>query len=70
MKPISKKVLMGVIEEMPSFSWGAAELDELTRPKFGIITGFQNLLDDIEHLRELDLGATGPAGMVRGKRST
>ena len=61
---------MGIIEEMPSFSWGCAELDELTRPKFGIITGFQNLLDDIEHLRGVDLGATGPAGMVRGKRPT
>ena len=70
MKPVSMETLTGIVEEMPSFSWDRAALDELVRPKFGIITGFQGLLDGIECLRKVDLGAIGPAGMVRGKRRT
>jgi hypothetical protein len=34
-----------------------------------VITGFQDLLDDLDRLRQVDLGATPPAGpLVAPKR--
>ena len=46
-----------------------AELDELAAPRFGIITGFQSLLTELEALRRLDLGETPPAGPLRFTKS-
>ena len=38
-----------------------AELSELVDPQLGIITGFADLLEQLELLRQMDLGATPPA---------
>ena len=37
-----------------------AELSELVDPQLGIITGFADLLEQLEVLRKMDLGATPP----------
>ncbi|WP_244313954.1 hypothetical protein [Roseibium denhamense] len=50
---------------MASHDWTEAELDELVDPKLGIITGFQELLEDLDVLRQVDLGATPPALSVQ-----
>ncbi len=64
MKAVSKETLKRVNEEFPTLSWADEELEELVAPRYGLITGFQELLQEIEKLRTLDLGETGPAGAV------
>ncbi len=45
-----------------------AELSELVDPQLGIITGFSDLLEQLELLRKMDLGPTPPAlGITRLK---
>ncbi|MEM8701950.1 MAG: hypothetical protein AAGF82_09010 [Pseudomonadota bacterium] len=61
MKPLQKQTLEGICNEMASHDWSDAELDELIDPKMGIITGFQDLLQELEVLRRIDLGTTPPA---------
>lgn len=68
MKPLSKSTLEGITEQLAAHPWDDAELDELVAPRFGIITGFQGLLHELEVLRGLDLGATEPAGPIRYKK--
>ena len=62
MKPITKNTLKRMTEELPSFQWSQGELEELVAPRYGIITGFQSILEDIRHLQEFDLEDIGPAG--------
>ncbi|WP_234999592.1 hypothetical protein [Roseovarius albus] len=50
---------------MASHTWTDDELDELVDPKLGIITGFQDLLDELETLRQIDLGTIPPAQSVQ-----
>ncbi|MEM9631797.1 MAG: hypothetical protein AAGA50_10760 [Pseudomonadota bacterium] len=65
MKPLTKPTLTGICDQMASHDWSDAELEELVDPKLGIITGFQDLLDELETLRKIDLGATPPALAVQ-----
>ena len=51
--PIAMEVLRGWFNEV--------------EPKLGIITGFQDLLHDLEALRRIDLGDLPPAQSVRPK---
>ena len=62
MRPISKETLKRMISELPAFDWSGEELGELVAPRYGIITGFQDILEDIRRLQELDLEDIGPAG--------
>jgi hypothetical protein len=64
-KPVSKQTLESVVEEFSTLPWAGGELDELVAPKFGIITGFQGLVNDLERLRGIDLGETALAGPLR-----
>lgn len=50
---------------MASHDWSDAELEELVKPQFGIITEFQDLLLELEELRKVDLGETPPALSVQ-----
>ena len=61
--------LQGLRDSLASFAWRDEELSELVDPRFGIITGFEDLLDELESLRALDLGETPPAQGVSAKRS-
>lgn len=65
MKPLQRSTLSQLCEELAAHPWDAAELDELVDPKLGIITGFQDLLRELERLRQTDLGALPPAQGVR-----
>lgn len=61
MKPLRKETLLNIIDEFPTFSYDQGILDELIDPKMGVITAFDELLDEIETLMELDLGEIGLA---------
>jgi hypothetical protein len=65
MRPVSKATLRRAIEELAGFSWEDADLEELVSPKFGVITGFQDLVNELDELRQIDLGTIAPAGVVR-----
>jgi hypothetical protein len=69
MKPLQKSTLVQLCDEMAAHPWDDRELDELVDPKFGIITGLQDLLNELEVLRRIDLGALPPAALVRPERS-
>jgi len=67
MKKLDKKTLLGIRDQFGSYAWDDAEISELVDPKLGIITGFQELLDQLEVLRKIDLESTRPAGDIAPK---
>lgn len=64
MKKLDKQTLIGIRDQFGSYAWDDAEISELVDPRLGIITGFQELLDQLEVLRKVDLQATPPAGDI------
>jgi len=64
MKKLQKQTLIGMRDQLGGHAWTDAEISELVAPKLGIITGFQDLLDQLEALRRVDLGAIPPAGDI------
>jgi hypothetical protein len=67
MKNLEKQTLLGIRDQLGSYAWDDAELDELVDPRLGIITGFQELLEQLEELRKIDLGSMPPAGDISAK---
>lgn len=67
MKKLDQQTLMGIRDQLGSYAWDDTEISELVDPKLGIITGFQELLDQLEVLRKIDLEATPPAGDISSK---
>ncbi|HLW28280.1 MAG TPA: hypothetical protein VKY54_11145 [Kiloniellales bacterium] len=61
MERLRKETLDGLVRQLASFRWSEAEIKELVAPEMGVITSFQDLLDDLERLRQMDLGDTPPA---------
>ena len=66
MSPLERSTLLQICGQMAAHPWGEAELDELVEPRLGIITGFQDLLDELELLRRVDLGDLPPAQGLQG----
>lgn len=66
MQRINEATLVGICTQMASHSWSQAEISELVDPQLGIITGFQDLLDELEQLRKVDLGTIPPAMSAQG----
>ncbi|RUV83712.1 hypothetical protein EOA60_08870 [Mesorhizobium sp. M1A.F.Ca.IN.020.06.1.1] len=66
MQKLQKETLIGISTQMASHSWSEAEINELVNPQLGIITGFQDLLNELEQLRKIDLGTIPPAMGVQG----
>ena len=67
MQKLEKKTLIGIRDQLASYAWDDSEIAELADPKLGIITGFQDLLEQLEYLRKIDLGSTPPAGDISAK---
>ena len=67
MKKLQLETLAGMRDQLGGYSWNDGELDELVDPKHGIITGFQDLLNQLELLREIDLEAIPPAENIAAK---
>lgn len=69
MQKLTKATLIGICTQMASHSWSEEEIDELVDPKLGMITGLQDLLNELEQLRRVDLGTAPPAMSVQvGKK--
>ena len=66
MQKVTKDTIAGICNQMASHSWTEAEINELVDPQLGIITGFQDLLIELEELRKIDLGTIPPAMSVQG----
>lgn len=64
MKKLQKQTLIGMRDQLGGHAWTDAEISELVAPKLGIITGFQDLLEQLEELRRIDLDAIPPAGDI------
>ncbi len=64
MKQVQKQTLIGMRDQLGGYTWEDAEISELVDPKLGIITGFQDLLDQLEVLRKIDLQAVPPAADI------
>jgi hypothetical protein len=67
MKKLEQQTLAGIRDQMSSYAWSDAEIDELVDPKLGIITGLQDLLDQLELLRKIDLESIPPATDIARK---
>ncbi len=65
MDKLTKDTLVGLTGQLASSQWRDDEIDELVDPKLGIITGFQELLNELEVLRKTDLGFVAPAQGVQ-----
>lgn len=68
MDRLTKSTLASLRDQLAAHGFTDAELEELVAPKLGIITGFQDLLDELETLRRTDLGTLPPAGAVRPRK--
>ena len=64
MQKLDRQTLLGMRDQLGGYTWDDAEIDELVDPRLGIITGFQELLEQLEVLRQIDLGALPPAGDI------
>ena len=64
MKKLEKATLIGMRDQLGGYAWQDAEISELVDPRLGIITGLQDLLDQLEDLRRVDLEAIPPAGDI------
>ena len=64
MKKLQKQTLIGMRDQLGGHAWTDAEISELVTPRLGIITGLQDLLDQLEALRRIDLDAIPPAGEI------
>ena len=67
MKKLEKQTLIAMRDQLGGHGWDDAEISELVEPRLGIITGFQELLDQLETLRQIDLEAIPPAADTIGK---
>jgi len=59
------ETLKGMRDQLASFAWDNSELSELVDPRLGIITGFQDLLNQLELLRQIDLGDLPPCADIK-----
>lgn len=64
MQKLDRQTLLGIRDQLGCYPFDDSEIDELVDPRLGIITGFQELLDQLEQLRQVDLEATPPAGDI------
>ena len=67
MKKLEQQTLIDIRDQFGGFAWDDAEISELVDPKLGIITGFQELLEQLEQLRRVDLESIPPAADIPAK---
>ena len=64
MEKLTKELLIELQAAFPTLEWSEAELDDLVKPSFGLITGFPELLTEIDRLCQRDLEELSPAGVL------
>ena len=61
LKPPDFATLAKMRDMLAAHTFSDVELSELVDPQLGNITGFSYLMDQLELLRKMDLGAAPPA---------
>ena len=64
MNKLEKETLVRMRDQLGGYAWDDSELEELVNPRLGIITGFRELLEQLEDLRRIDLDAIPPASRI------
>lgn len=67
-RALTKSTLQRILAELSTHDWSERELDELVSPKYGVISGFQDIIEDIRELSEIDLKETEPAGNLPARK--
>ncbi|MBU0699222.1 MAG: hypothetical protein KKE59_07345 [Proteobacteria bacterium] len=62
---MSLKTLQQIKTEFPIHDWSEEELNELVSPKYGVITGFEEILNDIQEIAGQDLADIEPSGNIK-----
>lgn len=62
MKKLTIETLVAIQESFPAVDWDLADLEELIVPRSPLISGFPQLMADIEKLTLVDLAELPPAG--------
>ncbi|NNE63084.1 MAG: hypothetical protein HKN34_03290 [Gammaproteobacteria bacterium] len=65
MHKLQLETLKGMRDQLACYDWSDTELLELVDPKLGIITGFQDLLDQLDVLRQVDLDQVPPCAEIK-----
>ena len=60
-KAIRLETIQSFQEVYSTYMFKNNDLNELVNPNLGVITGFNDLMDQLESLRLIDLGQTPPA---------
>ena len=60
-KAIKLEIIQSVQETFSTYNFKNNDLNELANPNLGVITGFNDLMYELESLRLIDLGQTPPA---------
>ena len=60
-KAIRLETIQSVQEAFSTYKFKNKDLNELINPHLGVITGFNDLMYQLESLRLIDLGQTPPA---------
>ena len=60
-KAIKLEIIQSVQETFSTYNFKNNDLNELVYPNLGVITGFNDLMCELESLRLIDLGQTPPA---------
>ena len=61
LKPPKFSTFSDMRNMLAAHEFSDADLTELVDPQLGIITGFSDLLEQLELLRKIDLGSVPPA---------
>ncbi len=65
MTTVTTGTMRRIARALPTLGWGEDDLAELVAPRHGVITGFADLMRDLEALERQDLGETAPAGPLQ-----
>lgn len=60
MKKVSRELLAAMLEELQGYPELEQCLGELIDPEMGTVSGFQDIIDSIAQLRDLDLDEYDP----------
>ena len=61
MRALDERTLLAVRDEMAALCWSDADIAGLVDPGHGVISGLQQLLQELDRLRRGDLGMVAPA---------
>ena len=60
-KAVKLETIQGIQASFSTYEFKNNDLNELVNPNLGLITGFNDLMYQLESLRLIDLGQTPPA---------